>query len=271
MRIRVGCSGWSYKGWLGTFYPSGTKPSKYLSLYSRVFDTVEIDSTFYSIPKPETVKTWADSVPEDFVFTAKLPKIITHERRLVGADMQLTYFLESIRNLGDKRGIILIQFPHSFNIEGGFEALKSFLKKLPGDFEFAVEFREQSWFVEQTYDLLREYGITLAWSETPFASVPDKIVTGSIYLRLVGDRNIDESQFGRVLRDKDAEIKSWSERIESFKGKVGNAFIFTNNHFQGFGPATANNFRKALGMEERYWPELMKNDLEKGQKSIFDW
>lgn len=271
METRIGCSGWSYQGWVGPFYPKGTKPGDFLSLYSMVFDAVEIDSTFYAIPSADKVMKWRDSTPDDFVFTAKMPKIITHERRLVNCETHLSYFLDSIKLLGDKLGMLLIQFPHSFDFDRNHVTFRSFIGNLPDDTRFAVEFRNESWFVEETYSILRENGITIAWSETPFTGARDKLTGDGVYLRLVGDRTIDENRFGSVQIDRDREIHEWTNRIDSFRGKLDSAFIFTNNHFQGFGPATANNVRRQMGMEELDLSKLRASAGDDNQSSLLDW
>lgn len=271
MEVRIGCSGWSYSGWIGPFYPKGSRPAELLSLYSRVFDTVEIDSTFYAIPSADKVKRWRSSTPDDFTFTAKMPKIITHERRLENCEIHLSYFLDSMKHLGDKLRHILVQFPHSFDYSRNHVAFRSFVERLPQNVGFAVEFRNESWFSEETYSMLQENGITMAWSETPYTNPAGRVTGETIYLRLVGDRSIDESNFGTVQLDRDKEILEWTRRIDSFRGKLGSAFIFTNNHFQGFGPATANSVRKHLGMGELDMSKIMASPGDDSQRSLLDW
>src|SRR3954466_15124497 len=113
-RIRLGTQGWNYDAWIGPFYPPGTRVSEFLSVYSRAFDTVEVDSTFYATPAPKTVGGWAGRTPADFVFSLKMPQEITHERKLRGADDLLAEFLARARELGPKLGPILIQFGAEF-------------------------------------------------------------------------------------------------------------------------------------------------------------
>lgn len=271
MEYRTGCSGWSYKGWVGPFYPKGTDSSEFLELYSRVFNTVEIDSTFYASPDSISVRKWRESTPDDFQFTAKMPRVITHERRLVNVEIRVGYFLESIKSLKEKLGMVLVQFPHSFTQNDGFEDFRKFLKLLPQDLQFAVEFRHNSWFNDEVYSLMKEENITLAWSEIPMAAPPDELTSSSAYLRLVGDRSINEKDFGTVQKDRSDIIRKWAEKLEKRRDVIDHTFVFSNNHFQGFGPATVNSFRQAVGLEPVDWLPLMNDNASGKQRTLFDW
>ena len=158
----IGTSGWSYKEWEGVFYPN-SKTSK-LSFYSKVFDTVEIDSTFYAFPAKGLAVGWAKNTPESFVFSAKLPQAITHERKLEvrkGAREELFRFLELMKPLidGGKLGPVLIQLPPSFSFGSDYDKLKGFLAALPEDVWFAVEFRHGSWLRDVVWSLLKERNV----------------------------------------------------------------------------------------------------------------
>lgn len=268
--VRIGCSGWSYTGWVGPFYPKGTKPGDFLRLYSRVFDAVEIDSTFYSPPSESTIKKWLKSTPEHFVFCPKMPQKITHENRLRNVDNILQEFIASIVKLKPKLGTILIQMPPSFSFERDYISLENFFSLLPSELEYAIEFRNGSMFTDSTYRLLENYRISLAWSEIPMAKNPALLTTDSAYLRLVGDRSIKEENFGRVQKDRTREILYWTEILKEKKDDISKAYVYSNNHFQGFGPATANFIYKALGLEERKFNRISEFiHSESGQKTLF--
>ncbi len=269
MDYRIGCSGWSYSGWVGPFYPKGTRPGDYLKLYSRVFDAVEIDSTFYRIPGRNMVKSWDEATPDGFRFTAKLPQEITHERKLGNSETVLSAFTDAIRPLGEKLSFVLIQFPASFRGKTQKTRFAEFIKLLPSDISFAVEFRHSSWFAEDVYSMLRDAEITMAWSEVPMLMVPEVITSGSAYLRLVGDRSIGEDRFGTVQRDRSSTIKSWAGVLDRQKDRIRHAFIFANNHFQGFGPFTVNLFREAAGLEPVDWEARIRSIVPDGQKKLF--
>src|SRR4051812_2772782 len=143
-RIRIGTQGWNYDAWIGPFFPSGTRPVDFLSVYSRAFDTVEVDSTFYAIPPSKTVRGWAERTPRDFKFALKMPQEITHERRLRDVADVTALFFERVRELEDKLGPILIQLGPDFGpVE--LPALAGFLPTLPSDIQFAIEFRQRGW------------------------------------------------------------------------------------------------------------------------------
>lgn len=269
MKLRVGCSGWSYKTWVGPFYPRGAVPENFLRMYSRVFDSVEIDSTFYGIPDASTVKAWKEATPEDFRFYPKIPGKITHDQRLSGIENTLNAFLDSMGNLGDRLGMILIQLPPFFRYENGSEDFLKFLRLLPGKFRFAVEFRHDSWFRESIYSELEASGVTLAWSETPFVDTPGIMTTSEVYLRLVGDRRIPEDQFGSMRLDRSAEIGKWAAELKAMESEIGSASIFSNNHFQGFGPGTVNQFLDQMGRPKIEWGSKILSDHGKKQRTLF--
>lgn len=267
---RIGCSGWSYNAWVGPFYPRGSKPTDYLKLYSRVFDTVEIDSTFYSAPSDIVVNNWFKNTPDGFIFCPKMQNDVTHKNKLKNVDIILEKFLESVKRLKSKLGMILIQLPPAFSFEDDMESLKEFLPLLPDKLEFAVEFRNNSMFTEPVYKLLEDYNITLAWSEIPMAKNPGVLTTDKVYLRLVGDRTIKESQFGKVQRNSDEEIEVWSGRVKKQRDDIEKVYIYSNNHFQGFGPATANIMYRKLGLEERKFTRIQDFiQSETGQRTLF--
>ncbi len=140
-RLYVGCSGWSYSSWQGPFYPKGLEQSRWLQYYSRVFDYVEINSTFYSIPSHFSVKKWGINTPVDFRFTAKMPKVITHEKAMSNALRELDYFYSAMAPLREKLLAFLIQLPSSISFKTGFHAMKGFVSVLDKRYRYSVEVR----------------------------------------------------------------------------------------------------------------------------------
>ena len=267
--LTIGCSGWSYPTWVGPFYPPGSHADQWLQLYSRVFPAVEIDSTFYRIPDTGTVKNWRESVSDGFRFYPKLPKQITHEYDFRNADSLIDSFIIALQSLGIKLGTVLIQFPPSLTYTKGREWISILLRNLPSGVRYAVEFRHNSWFHEFTYSMLRNHEITLTWSEIPYAEIPAVLTSDEIYLRLVGDRSIGDSEIGTVLKDRSAEIRKWISEIEKNKDLVERVAIFSNNHFQGFGPATVNLVRNALGLNSINWITAMQSISDGRQGTLF--
>jgi uncharacterized protein YecE (DUF72 family) len=149
-KIRVGTSSFTAAGRQGTFYPPGLKGADYLNHYATEFDTVEVDSTWYGIPTERSIQNWAAQTPDNFVFSAKVPQIVTHERCLQGCDEEMAEFLKVMERLGPKLGVLVFQFPYfSKNLlatpEPFVKRLEVFLKKLPTGFRYALEVRNKTW------------------------------------------------------------------------------------------------------------------------------
>jgi len=260
----VGCSGWSYDAWLGHVYPASWEGRGFLSDYSQVFDFVEIDSSFYRPPNLFMTKRWAKITPDNFRFTAKFPRTITHEKRLAIADpeKELRYFFDMMRPLQRKLLALLIQLPPSLSANEGMKKLKTLVDLLDPDFRYAIEVRHTSWFdSKEFYKLLSDNKICLTWSQLATIQTPPELTTDFIYLRFIGDRSISEEDFGRIQKDRFEELQRWSEQVKRVKEKAKFAIVAANNHYAGFGPATANSFRKMVGLKEVEWEEMKQKTL----------
>jgi uncharacterized protein YecE (DUF72 family) len=248
MTIYLGTQGWSYKDWLGPFYPPGTKPVEYLARYAEVFDAVELDTTFYGIPVASTVDTWRDSTPEGFQFTAKVPRSITHDRHLVDSADELDAFVTAMRRLGPKLGAILIQLPPDFSLDER-PALERFLALVPPDVRFAAEFRHRSWLEEETYDLLRERNIAWTMIDLPYMPITPRVTADFSYVRLLGDHRritrLNETQI-----DRSEDLRRWADEIEAVARKVERVYGFVNNHYSGHSPVDVHRLRRALGLPD---------------------
>ncbi len=244
--ICLGTQGWSYQDWVGSFYPPTSKPSDYLRFYSRVFDTVELDTTFYSIPRPSLVRAWAENTPEDFLFTAKLPRSITHEKHLKDAQDELAAFVAAMRLLGAKLGALLVQLPPDFHYEE-LANLEAFLPLLPTDISFAVEFRHRSWLRDDVVDLLRRYNV--AWCVIDLYYMPQTphVTADFTYVRWLGDRR-KISQFDRIQIDRTAATEKWAGVLREMAGRVRRIYGFYNNHYAGHSPASVNQMRALLDL-----------------------
>ncbi len=254
IRFRIGCSGWSYKDWVGSFYPKDLSPSDYLVFYSRVFDCVEIDSSFYRIPLPGMVDSWKKSTPENFLFSPKLTKKITHENKLENYLAPLERFYEVMARFGEKIGPILVQLPPSIKAKTHRSLLEDFLSELDvRRFRHAIEFRHRSWFETGTYKLLEKYGVALCWSQNQYLSTPNEVTSSFVYLRMVGERDITD--FSKIQKDRHEEMKAWLGKLSEKGSLYDEAFIFFNNHFAGFGPASVNEFRRLSGLMEMDWSQ----------------
>jgi uncharacterized protein YecE (DUF72 family) len=232
MRLLAGASGYSFKEWCGTFYPEKMKSEEMLPFYSARLPTVEINNTFYRMPKPEMLLKWAGDVPETFVFILKASQRITHIQRLNDADGSLSYFLKVVVALQERLGPVLFQLPP--NMKKDASRLRAFLDLLPKQHRAAFEFRHQSWFDSEVFGLLRDHQAALCIAEAendleiPFESTAD---WG--YLRL---RRTD---YG------DPELKAWAERVRQANWK--DAFIFFKHEDEGKAPLLGKRFLELAG------------------------
>jgi uncharacterized protein YecE (DUF72 family) len=259
-KLRIGCSGWSYKDWTGNFYPKTLPSSNYLSFYSRVFDCVEIDSSFYRIPLPGMIESWRKNTPDGFQFSPKMPKKITHEHKLENVGPILDRFHSMVGRLGEKLGPIVIQLPPSIKLDKHREVMESFLSEIPSEkFRHAIEFRHKSWFSPETYRLLDKHGVALCWSQNQYLTTPNDVTSGFVYLRMVGERDITD--FSSTQKDRTEDMKGWVEKLKEKGSLYDDAFIFFNNHFAGFGPASVNEFRRLSGLMEMDWSSVASSDL----------
>jgi uncharacterized protein YecE (DUF72 family) len=263
--VRIGCSGWSYSDWVGPFYPPNTKPEEYLKLYSKVFDAVEIDSTFYRVPSSNMVNQWQSSTPKEFMFCPKLPKRITHDLRLENTSSYLEHFTRRLDVLQEKLGPLVIQLPPSFKLQKHHEQLSRFIEGLDDRHRYAIEFRHASWFSSEIESLLERNNICQVWSINRYLTTPATITADFVYLRFVGDRDIN--QFNKIQRDQTESMMDLNKNLAEAPGSA-DRFVFFNNHFAGFGPASVNEFRRLMGLAELDWSHLAKDSA---QKSMLDF
>lgn len=261
MELSIGCTGWGYEGWVGPFYPKKLARSKFLNYYSSVFDITEINSTFYAIPQPYIVKKWYSDTPPQFKFTAKLPKIITHENRMQALLPHLEQFITSMKPLGTKHLLTVIQLPPSLSFEEAkpqLEQLDSFFKNST----YVVEGRHQSWFSENALNYLSDKKICLVWGDVEDVKNFAPLTSDFVYLRLIGDRSIPESEFGKAVLDRTNDLRAWKEKLDDLKDKITFAVVMVNNRYEGFGPETANKLRSLFGLEELEFSESGQTRLD---------
>ena len=224
-----------------------------------MFDYVEIDSTFFSIPSLFRVKKWAANTPANFRFTVKMPKVITHEKAFYDIDKELEHFYPSLSPLKEKNLGFLIQMPPYLSFKSGFNLLKNFCNLLDTRYRYALEARQISWFNDEFFSFLMEQDICLVWNELDSIRAPPKITTDFVYVRLIGDRSIDERDSGRIQKDSEIEPAYWASGVR--QANVPLAIVAANNHYAGFGPASANGFREMLGLNEVFWEEKRQSEL----------
>ena len=262
-KIRIGACAWSFEDWRGAFYPPDLPDSQLLEFYARYFPAVEVDSTFYGAPAENTVRRWVEMTSTVFRFSCKLPREITHTRRLRDCAAELNSFLRAMEPLAPKLQVILIQLPPSFALKDGKQALHKFLEQLPRDFRFAIEFRHAGWHRPQIIRLLEKYRICWVWADTtplnernlaPFEFLPR--TADFLYLRLLGDyaTKYDAdgghvNRYEKLLWKREAALESWSLKIERHLSEVRSVWAFVSNHFEGFAPETCQRLAGRLGFD----------------------
>ena len=257
--IRLGTQGWAYPDWIGTFYPPGAKQEHYLPFYAGVFDTVELDTTFYHPPRASVVRSWAAHTPDEFVFAAKVPQRITHEARLANMAEHMQGFVRSLEPLGEKMGPLLVQMPAEFVRDPGtIGVLDRFLAAVPQGVRLAVEFRHKSWHARATYDLLRRRRAAIAWTEWRELPRLTEVTADFLYLRWLGDRREIE-KYDRVQIERGGSFDAWERDLRRVLPEVREVFGYFNNHWAGHSPASANEMKRRLGLipveaRER-WPQ----------------
>jgi uncharacterized protein YecE (DUF72 family) len=257
--IRLGTSSFTAAGWEGSFYPRGMQSADRLSFYAEHFDTLEIDSTFYACPSIRTVEGWASKTPENFIFSVKVPQIITHEKVLVGCDTELKQFVETMGILGEKLGPMVLQFPffdqEAFESQSDFlDRLIPFLKKIPQGRKFAVEIRNKEWLDAQFAGVLRDFRVALVLQDQSRMPLPselsqkfDPITTDWTYVRWLGDRKGIEritTTWNKIVIDHTNEIRSWVDVCYETVRRGVKVFGYANNHYGGHAPATIRQFRE---------------------------
>ena len=237
-RVRIGCSGWQYKDWRERFYPKGCAQRNWLEFYSRHFDTVEVNSTFYRLANRDAVARWAQQTPEDFVFALKASRYLTHIKRLTEMEQGVERYYERIEPLvgTPKLGPIVWQLPDNFKRDD--ERLCNLLEHLPPG-RHCIEFRNESWFNADVYDLLRRYGVALAIGHHPKRPhVEHAVTTDWTLLRL------HHGERGRRGNYSERELEEWAQRIDGWRREV-EVYAYFNNDWEGFA------IRNGLWMRER--------------------
>ena len=231
MKFHVGTSGYSYKEWKGNFYPKDISPQQMLPYYAERFAAVEINNTFYRMPKPSVLEAWAAQVPAEFQFTLKAPQRITHFQRLKDCDATVADFLKFTDVLKTRRGPLLFGLPP--NLKKDVPRLRDFLQLPRRDVRVAFEFRHQSWLDEETFDLLREHQVALCLAEAEEGvEVPFVATAGWGYVRL------------RLPEYSDADLKGWIKKMR--QQNWDDAYVFFKHEEKGTGPEFAARFLKFL-------------------------
>jgi uncharacterized protein YecE (DUF72 family) len=241
VKIHVGTSGFYYEHWRGVFYPQDLPKSEWLAYYVRRFDTLELNSTFYHLPKAKSVERWRSAAKEGFCYSLKAHRSITHYKRLVDVKDELYRFLHLIKPLKGHLGAVLFQLPPSLHYDKAL--LQDFLQILPKGYRYAVEFRHKSWYEEAVLELLHRFGVALCVHDFGKRETPLVATADFSYIRFHGP----DGHYGGSYED--AVLQEWAKRITSLLAK-GEIFCYFNNDYEGNAVKDAMRLRGFLQQQQ---------------------
>jgi uncharacterized protein YecE (DUF72 family) len=240
--LHIGTSGWSYKHWQEVLYPKEIRPEKYLEFYATRFACVELNSSFYSLPRENTVSGWMRRTPDDFRFCLKISRLITHHLRLANIEEPVRKFFTVFNTMNEKLGPVLIQLPPGLIYDRA--VICDFLGMLTerySDYRYAVEIRNKSWMTDEFFGLLSDYDTALVFADSgdryPYC---ETITTDFIYLRLHGRRQLYASDYS------EEELKTYADKIASWQGSEKEIWVFFNNDYNGYAVMNALRLREII-------------------------
>lgn len=258
-RLHLGTSSFSHESWVGSFYPAGTKPADFLTVYAQRYDTVEIDATFYRIPSKSQARSWAAKVPDGFRIAVKAPQVVTHEKLLVDCGGEMGSFLEALDEMGDRLGPILFQFPYfrrdAFaSVDAFLKRLEPFLAALPPGRPYALEVRNRTWVAPALLDTLRRHRVAYALLDHPWMPPADELVSkldvvtsDFTYVRWLGDRKGIEARtdsWDRLIVDRAADMERWVPALADLLERKIELYGYFNNHYAGHAPGSIELLRQ---------------------------
>lgn len=229
--IYIGTSGWNYKHWRGTFYPKELAQKKWLQYYLDYFCSVEINNSFYQLPKAATFETWREAVPLDFKFAVKASRYMTHMKKLKDPQDAVTTFFERVKALEEKAAVILFQLPPRWKFNG--DRLQNFIKMLPESYRYTFEFRDTSWWNDETYDILKSHNAAFCFYELAGTVTPTRETADFIYIRLHGPGAAYEGSYSRSTLEK------WADRIRHWQNAGKQVYCYFDNDQNGYAPTNA--------------------------------
>jgi len=260
INIYIGCAGWLYEDWKGVFYPRGLNTEKYLPYYSKYFNIIEINATFYNLPTKETVTNWNKRVPLDFQFIVKIWQEITHKLNNPDVDYLLAQFFDSLEPLRDKIYAFLFQFPPWMQYTPKhLDQINYLIKRSSPEYNYLIELRHNSWFKEDILNQIADGKRIIIVTSFLSGIYPYyKKNQERYYIRLIGDRQL--TVFNKVQRDNNNQLRDLLKRIENFKNNpnIYEIFIIVNNHYTGFAPETVNSLKKELNLPFKSFTQQKK-------------
>jgi uncharacterized protein YecE (DUF72 family) len=230
-KVHIGTSGWHYRHWVGTFYPAGLPSSRMFAFYQKIFDTVELNNSFYRLPTPEAFATWRDSAPPAFCFAVKGSRFLTHNKKLKEPEQALQNLLPRAEILGDKLGPILFQLPPKWKVN--VQRLEEFLQALPPHHRYAFEFREPTWNTPAVYEVLRRYNAAYCIHELAGFHTDLVLTADFTYVRLHGPGGKYQGCYA------DEKLREWADRIALWSRNLKGIYIYFDNDDSGYAPRNA--------------------------------
>jgi uncharacterized protein YecE (DUF72 family) len=243
-RLHIGTSGWTYSSWKGLFYPEDLPSRRYLAFYADEFDSTEVNYSFYHLPRLSTYEKWVAQVPEQFIFSLKSSRFITHVKRLVNVEESWTRFVQNALALGSHLGPVLLQFPPSFQCNR--KRLAAFLRisQRPASkshpVKLAFEFRHDSWFTEEIFSLLHQHNAALCIADSPRYPRRDEVTADFVYMRFHGRRELFVSNY--TLEEMDEEAR----RIRRYLREERDIYVYFNNDAKGHAVENARALRRLV-------------------------
>ncbi len=241
-QLFIGTSGWSYKHWAGIFYPDSIKPAGYLEYYLTKFSCVELNSSFYHLPRKTTVTGWEKRTPDTFKFCPKLSRFITHQKRLANTGDALKRFFDVFELMKTRLGPVLIQLPPGLSFDKSLiESFLNILTKQYNDYRFALEVRQKTWITNEFFDLLSQHGVAFVIADSgrrfPYH---EAVTTDFVYLRFHGHEKLYASDYS------DEALTQYADRIISWLNQGKEVWVFFNNDFNGFAVKDAEKLRELI-------------------------
>jgi len=237
-RYYIGTSGWHYDDWRGRFYPEKLPKAKWLEFYARHFPTLELNNTFYRLPKETVFNKWYDSSSDGFIFSVKVSRFITHIKRLKDCSDEVDNFMSRATILKEKLGPLLYQLPPGLHRDD--DRLISFLAILPHEMKHAIEFRHESWLTEDIFDILRQHQVGFCVFDMPSLTSPLVATTDFAYIRFHGSDSLYSSCYS------DEELADWAKNIAQLAENLESVYIYFNNDIAGYALQNAETIRDYL-------------------------
>ncbi|MFN2530322.1 MAG: DUF72 domain-containing protein [Pyrinomonadaceae bacterium] len=238
-KVFIGTSGWHYKHWLGLFYPEKFRPNQMLEFYAHHFNTVELNNSFYHLPRLTAFDNWHDSTPRGFVFAVKGSRFITHMKKLKDPESSTDKFFLGAERLQEKLGPILFQLPPHWKLN--LQRLDEFLRSLPNGHRYAFEFRDASWLVNDLYELLRQHNAAFCIHDLAGQQTPLEVTADFTYVRFHGP---GEAKYAGSYSTE--ALRVWAKRVKEWKNHSGGIYMYFNNDIGGHAPKNALELKELI-------------------------